>query len=168
MTTSPSQKTGIEIPISARIISSGSQNVPRETAAARPKAIENTIQITAAPVTSESVTGVALTIAGITFVWLPYEIRSRLMKMCFIINPYRTGSGRSSPNSCLMFEIVSGEGFRPAICRAGSTPGVAKKIRNTSTDRANMTATRPTSRRMANVTMRLLHPHLRTRVERVA
>src|SRR5213076_944872 len=49
--------------------------------------------------------------------------------------------------------IVSGFGFRPAISRAGSTPGVSKKSRKTSTDRTSMTAISPSSRRMMNVTM---------------
>ena len=65
-TTSPSQKTGTEIPIRARIIRNGSKIVPRRTAAATPVRMLKTIQITAAPKTSESVTGVALTTSGIT------------------------------------------------------------------------------------------------------
>ena len=69
----PSQKTGIEIPIRARIISSGSQIDPlqddREHARS---AMLNTTQITAAPMTSENVTGAAVVIAGTTFsAWLP-------------------------------------------------------------------------------------------------
>src|SRR5262249_30259323 len=166
-----SQKTGIEIPINARIMRSGSRIVPRKTAAAVPARIAKTTQISAAPITSESVTGVALVISGITFVWLPYEIRSRVMNIRFIISAYRTGSGRSSPNSCLMFLIVSGFGFRPAISRAGSTPGVSKKIRKTSADSTNMTTISPMVRRMANVStgcFASFHADLRARVEGVA
>src|SRR6266481_6635491 len=92
------------------------------------------------------------------------------MKMCFIISPYRTGSGRSRPNSCLMFLIVAAVGLRPAIWRAGSTPGVAKKIRNTRMEIANSTTTSQSSRRMMNVAISTstLRPQLRSRVERVA
>ena len=57
------------------------------------------------------------------------------------------GFERSSPNWCLTAAIVSGVGLRPASDRVGSTPGVAKKIRNTSTVIAKRTATRPISRR---------------------
>ena len=45
LTTSPSQKTGIEMPIRPRTISSGSMNVPRKTAAASPMAIATTTQM---------------------------------------------------------------------------------------------------------------------------
>ena len=67
LATSPSQNTGIEIPISATIISSGSKIVPVSTAAATPHDDAITTQITAAPNTSESVAGVAATISGTTF-----------------------------------------------------------------------------------------------------
>ena len=70
--TSPSQNTGIEIPISATIISSGSQIDPFSTTASTPVRMLSRIQITAAPITSENVTGVAAVIAGTTFsAWLP-------------------------------------------------------------------------------------------------
>jgi hypothetical protein len=49
------------------IISSGSNNVPRSTAAATPIRIAITTQITAAPNTSESVAGTPATISGTTF-----------------------------------------------------------------------------------------------------
>src|SRR5258708_33373900 len=92
------------------------------------------------------------------------------MKMCFIISPYRTGSGRSRPNSCLMLLIVAAEGLRPAIWRAGSTPGVAKKIKNTRMEIAKSTTTSQSSRRMMKVAISTstLRPQLRARVERVA
>src|SRR5437773_804125 len=67
------------------------------------------------------------------------------MKMCFIIRPYCTGSERSRPNSCLTAAIVSGVGLRPASCRAGSTPGVAKKMTKVRTVIAKSTTTRPIS-----------------------
>src|ERR671936_2728218 len=63
-TTSPSQKTGIEIPISARIIKRGSKIVPLRTAAATPKRMLKMIQMIAAPKTSDKVTGAALVISG--------------------------------------------------------------------------------------------------------
>ena len=87
-------------------------------------------------------TGIASKICGDTFCpWFEYETRSRLMNRFFIITRYRTGSGLSRPNWWRISAIVSGFGLRPASWRAGSTPGVAKKIRNTSTLIANITAT---------------------------
>src|SRR5581483_11482460 len=70
-----------------------------------------------------------------------------------------------------MFAIVDWLGFRPAISRAGSTPGVSKKSRKTSADSTNMTATSPRMRRTAKVSTAgptSLDPHLRARVESVA
>jgi hypothetical protein len=149
---SPSQNTGIEIPISAMIISSGSKMVPRSTAAANPIAIDTTIQITAAPKTSERVTGVALMISGITFApWFEYDARSRETNSFFIRIRYWMGSGRSSAYWWRISAIVSGFGLRPASRRAGSTPGVRKKMTKTRTVMANSTATVPTSRRAMNV-----------------
>ena len=59
----------------------------------------NTIQRTAAPITSENVTGAAAVIAGTTFsAWLPYETRSREMNSRFIISAYgpaEAGRGRT-------------------------------------------------------------------------
>ena len=66
LATSPTQNTGMETPISARIISSGSNSVPRSRAAATPMAIAITTQITAAPKTSDSVAGAAAAISGTT------------------------------------------------------------------------------------------------------
>ena len=57
----------MEIPISAMIMSSGSSSVPRITAAATPIPMAITIQITAAPNTSDSVAGAAAMISGTTF-----------------------------------------------------------------------------------------------------
>src|SRR6266705_6035006 len=42
-------------------------------------------------------------------------------------------------------------GLRPAICLAGSTPGVLKKITNTRSVITNMTSTVHSTRRMMNV-----------------
>src|ERR1700675_4178923 len=69
-----------------------------------------------------------------------------------------------------MLLIVSAVGLRPAIWRAGSTPGVAKKIRNTRMEIANSTTTSQSARRMMKVTISTstLRPQLRARVERVA
>ena len=84
--TSPSQKTGIEIPISARIMSNGSNTVPLSTAAATPIRIAITTQMTAPPSTSESVAGAAETISGTTSSpWLEYDTRSRVTKSFFIM-----------------------------------------------------------------------------------
>ena len=87
-TTSPSQKTGIEIPINARIMSNGSKSVPLKITARRPMAMLKKTHRSAAPSTSENVTGAAFMIAGTTSsAWLPYETRSREMKSRFIISP---------------------------------------------------------------------------------
>src|SRR6185437_4283414 len=66
LATCPSQNTGVDTPISATIISSGSSSDPRSTAAATPMAIETTTQMSAAPSTSESVAGAAAKISGTT------------------------------------------------------------------------------------------------------
>ena len=80
--------------------------------------------------TSESVTGAAAVTCGITRApRFTYEVRSRLKKSFFIMIPYFTGSGRSRPKSCLTAASVCGSALRPAMRAAGSTPGVAKKIR---------------------------------------
>ena len=68
------------------------------------------------------------------------------MKTCFIIVTYWTGTGRSSPRSALTLAINSGLAFLPAIRAAGSEFGTTLKIRNTSTEIANSTATIPISR----------------------
>ena len=65
-TTSPSQNTGIEIPISPASIRPRSITVPRKAAASVPAATDITTQITAAPPTSDSVTGAAAATAGTT------------------------------------------------------------------------------------------------------
>jgi len=62
----PTQKTGAEMPIKARIISTGSSQVPRSSAAATPMTMATTTQITAAPNTSDSVAGAAAASSGTT------------------------------------------------------------------------------------------------------
>src|SRR6266568_3383752 len=104
------------------------------------------------------------------------------MKILFIIRPYWTGNGRSSPNWCRISAMISGLGFRPAIARAGSTPGVLKKITNTSAVITNMTRAIHSVRRTMNVSIGALpcrsgrpppgpplplHPQLGARIERV-
>src|SRR5205807_2620486 len=54
---------------------------------------------------------------------------------------YCAGSGRSRPYSWRTAASVSAEAPRPARRAAGSAPGVAKKIRNTSTLMPNSTKT---------------------------
>src|ERR1700691_6042096 len=66
LATVPAQNGGVENPISAMIISSGSRTVPRSSAAATPMAIETITQISAAPNTSDSVAGAAAPISGTT------------------------------------------------------------------------------------------------------
>ena len=126
LTTSPSQKTGIEMPINPITMSNGSTNVPRMTAAASPIAMETTTHRIVAPKTSDSVTGAAAAIWGTTFTpRLTNDARSRVMKSFFIRIAYCTGSGRSRPKSWRTCLSVSGSALRPAMRDAGSTPGVA-------------------------------------------
>ena len=151
-------------------MSNGSRIVPLATTASTPIVMPSTAQMIAAPMMSEKVTGAAAVIAGTTLsAWLPYETRSREMNRRFIISAYRTGSGRSSPNSCLTAATVSGVGLRPASERVGSTPGIAKKIRNVSTEIAKSTTTSPISLRMmkANI-VSYSSAHLGPRIEGVA
>src|SRR5215813_1284267 len=99
------------------------------------------------------------------------------MKMSFIIRPYWTGNGLSSPNSWRISPRICGLGLRPAIARAGSTPGVLKKSTNTNAVITNMTSTAHSRRRTMNVSMGAPprrspaslapHPQLGARVERV-
>src|SRR4051794_34539910 len=66
-TTSPSQNTGIEMPIRPTIITVVSIAVPLNTPASIPIAIDTITQITAAPNTSDNVTGAACVTCGMTF-----------------------------------------------------------------------------------------------------
>ena len=112
------------------------------------------IQITAAPKTSENVTGAASMICGITCTpRFEYDSISRLTTIRSIIVRYWTGSGRSSPKFERIAASVSGVALRPAIWRAGSIPGVAKKIRNTITLSANSTTIIEAILRSANAIM---------------
>ena len=135
-------------------MSNGSNTVPLSTAASTPMPTAKMTQMTAAPNTSDRVTGTAWTISGTTCSpWLEYDTRSREMKSFCIMIRYRMGNGRSSPNWWRISRMEDGEGLRPASWRAGSTPGVAKKIRNTSTLMPNMTATVPIKRRTMKVSI---------------
>ena len=64
------------------------------------------------------------------------------------------GTGRSRPNWWRISLSADADGLRPAIWRAGSTPGVSKKIRNTSTVITNMTSSVHSTRRMMKVPIR--------------
>src|SRR6266568_9341218 len=84
--------------------------------------------------------------------------------------------------------MTCGLGLRPAICLAGSTPGVLKKITNTRSVITNMTSKVHSTRRIMKVSMQALagypagrtgrrrrpdsplplHPQLGTRIEGVA
>ena len=88
------------MPISPITMSNGSTNVPRMTAATVPMAIATTTQMITAPKTSESVTGAASVICGMTLApRLTNEVRSRVKKSFFIMITYCTGFGRSRPKS---------------------------------------------------------------------
>ena len=156
-TTSPSQKTGIEIPISPITITATSSVVPRKTAAISPSPMANVIQRTEAPSTRLNVTGAASTTCGMTFApRFTNDVRSREMKSRFIISAYWTGMGLSSPKSLLTSRSVCWSAFRPAMRAAGSTPGVAKKIRKTRTLIENMTSNADAARRTTKRSIRAL------------
>src|SRR5437762_1467947 len=94
------------------------------------------------------------------------------MKIFFIMMPYWTGRGLSSPNCARISASVCAFGLRPAMARAGSTPGVLKKMMNTTTVITNMTSTVHSSRRTMNVSMNAgpplaLHPQLGPRIQGV-
>src|SRR6188474_3848583 len=79
------------------------------------------------------------------------------------------GIGSSKPNWWRISLSADAEGFRPAIWRAGSTPGVSKKMRKTSTVITNITSSVHRIRRMMKVPTSLsLHAELGPRVEGVA
>ena len=96
-TTSPSQKTGIEMPISPTIITTASSVLPRYTAATSPSPIAKVTHRTDAPSTRLNVIGAASTTCGMTFARFTNEIWSRVTNSFFIISAYCTGIGLSSP-----------------------------------------------------------------------
>ena len=125
----PSQYTGIDMPTRPITISVLSARLPRVAAAIKPTPKPPAIHSSAAPPTSDSVTGVAAAICGSTFSpRFTNEVRSPVMKRRFISSAYCTGSGRSSPKSARTAASVSGVALRPAMRAEGSAPGVAKKI----------------------------------------
>src|SRR5215471_21410488 len=75
------------------------------------------------------------------------------MNRSFIIRPYWTGNGLSSPNWWRISATACGLGLWPAIARAGSMPGVLKKSTNTNAVITNMTSTAHSRRRTMNVSM---------------
>src|ERR1700691_206829 len=84
-------------------------------------------------------------------------------------SPYCSTSGRLKPNAIRIWAIVAGSGLRPAISRAGSTPGVLKKIKNVSAEIAKRTTAVHKARRTMNLSIALAtHPQLRPRIERFA
>src|SRR5215472_17071854 len=99
------------------------------------------------------------------------------MKIFFIMMPYSIGNGRLSPSCARISARVCAFGLRPARARAGSTPGVLKKMMNTITVITNMTSAVHSRRRMMKVSMsadpRLArrsltpHPQLGPRVQGV-
>src|SRR5215469_12392200 len=99
------------------------------------------------------------------------------MNRSFIIRPYWTGNGLSSPNWWRISAMICGLGLRPAIARAGSTPGVLKKSTNTNAEITNMTSAAHSRRRTMNVSMGAPsrrsaaplspHPQLGAGIERV-
>src|SRR5262245_13581980 len=128
-----------------------------------------TTQMIAAPTTCESVTGAASVSWGTTFApRFTNDVRSRVTKSLSIIFTYWTGIGRSRPKSLRTSRSVCWSALRPAIRAAGSAPGVAKKMRKTSTLIANSTVTSFTSRRATKATISAGDAELRARVERVA
>ena len=116
---------------------SGRRASPRPTTPTiRPK----TTHSTAAPITSDNVTGTVSSTAGTTFQpRLTKEVRSRVMNSFFIITRILDGQRLIEAEILRTGFEISGEALRPAMRAAGSAPGVAKKIRNTSTLMPNIT-----------------------------
>ncbi len=139
---SPSQNTGIEMPINARSVINRSDHLPAVTAEMIPTTIPQNSQMIPAPIESENVAGSPCLIWSTTSSRCEYEIRLPV-KSCFIISPYWTGYGRSRPNSLRMLAMFWSVGSRPAIRIAGSPLGIRKKMMKTITLTIASTATIP-------------------------
>ena len=69
------------------VITVGSIAEPRRLAASTPLTMPKISHSTAAPITSDSVTGAACRICGTTFCpTFTYDVRSRVTNSCFIIS----------------------------------------------------------------------------------
>ncbi len=111
---SPTQNTGNEMPISADDHEQRVHERAAKTAAAIPIAIEHDHPDHRRPQHQRQRYRARPSICGST--WLPrltYDTRSRVMKRCFIISAYRTGSGRSSPNWWLIWRDGGRRGVAP-------------------------------------------------------
>src|SRR5579875_880693 len=80
------------------------------------------------------------------------------MKICFIISAYCTKNGLLSPNWRRISARMAGLVLRPAMARAGSIPGVLKKITKVTAVITNMTATVQIVRRTMKVSMAATRP----------
>ena len=83
----PSQKTGMEMPISARIVITVSDQRPAVTAEMTPTRMPKPSQMMPAPMQSENVAGMPALICWTTFSWLEYDF-SVPPKSDFIIAQY--------------------------------------------------------------------------------
>src|SRR3954452_3605022 len=84
---SPSQNTGMEMPISASTVMTRSDNRPAVTAEMTPTTTPKKSQMIPAPMQSENVAGMPLLIWSTTLSWLEYEM-SVPLKRDFIIPQY--------------------------------------------------------------------------------
>ncbi len=82
--TMPSQKTGIEMPISASTVMTRSDSLPAVTADTTPTTIPKKSQMMPAPIASENVAGIPCLIWSRTFCWLVYDTRSPVNIFCII------------------------------------------------------------------------------------
>src|SRR5215212_9520306 len=85
-----------------------------------------------------------------------------------IVLRYCFQSGSSKPQSSRIAAICSGVEFLPAMRAAGSPFGMTLKIRNVSTETANITSTIAMSRRTMNLAISVLQAHAGPGVECVA
>ena len=145
--TSPSQKTGIEMPISPRTISTGRRTCPRMTAATAPIAMADHDPDDGR---AEHERERDRRRVGDLRDDLRAAIdeRGQVAGDEELLHHHRVLDGQRPVEAEVVAHraSVSGAALRPAMRAAGSTPGVAKKIRNTSTLMPNITksiATQP-------------------------
>ena len=115
--TSPSQNTGIEIPMSARIMSNGSKMLPFSTAAATPMMIATTTQMHGRPEDERQCGRSRRDDLGnhrLALVRVRHQVAGDEELLHHDDVPDRNGLSR--PNWCLISVRACGDGFRPAIC----------------------------------------------------
>ena len=83
--TMPSQKTGMETPISASTVMARSDSLPALMADTTPTTIPKKSQMMAAPIASENVAGSPSLIWSRTFCWLVYDTSDPENIFCIIL-----------------------------------------------------------------------------------